>query len=110
MFSLMNNGEIRREEGCLSIEEFANHKVIMIKCIDLSKVSQSKKRKARLKKRLQVWKHLRGGQIMNEKTNLCLSTESLKSSNDLRAVQCNKNDLYQIWWFHKYSDLNVKAF
>jgi len=103
----MNNGELRREEGCLSIEEYAKDKVIMSKCIDLDKVSQSRKRKARLKKRLQIWQHRKGGQIRNEHTNLCLTTESLKSSDNLRAVPCNQNDLYQIWWFHKYTDLDV---
>lgn len=105
----MKNGEIRREEGCLAIDENANHKVILLKCIDLDKVPNSSKRKMKIKKKYQTWSHTKGGAIINKHLNLCLSTEGLKSSSNLRSVECNQDDLYQIWWFQKYTDVNVKV-
>lgn len=107
MFSLTMTGEIRREEGCLSIDQYANHRVLLDKCINLDKVPRLMRRKAALKKKLQVWSHSKGGQIVNEHLNLCLTTEGLKRSNNLRAVECNQDDLWQIWWFQRYTDTHL---
>lgn len=91
----------------LSVDEFANHKVILNKCLELDKSSSAKKKKARQKKLYQTWSHSKGGQIRNEFTNLCLSTEGLQSSDSLRTVECNQDDQFQIFWFQKYNDLRL---
>ncbi|KPM04279.1 polypeptide N-acetylgalactosaminyltransferase 13-like protein [Sarcoptes scabiei] len=98
MFSFMKTGQIRREEVCLTINKFASHQVLLEKCYENDSNS---------KKKLQIWSHEKGGQIMNEHLNLCLTTEGSKSLDDLRIVECNDDDLAQIWWFQKYIDSDL---
>ncbi|KAH9415089.1 hypothetical protein DERP_006175 [Dermatophagoides pteronyssinus] len=105
MFSFMKNGYIRREEGCLTIDEFATHRVLLTKCP--GKYSNKNKRKQMIQKKMQTWLHTKGGQIRNEHFNLCLTTEGLRSSDNLRVVDCNPDDLFQIWWFQKYEDIQL---
>nr|XP_027202053.1 probable N-acetylgalactosaminyltransferase 9 [Dermatophagoides pteronyssinus] len=105
MFSFMKNGYIRREEGCLTIDEYATHRVLLTKCP--GKHSNKNKRKQMIQKKMQTWLHTKGGQIRNEHFNLCLTTEGLRSSDNLRVVDCNPDDLYQIWWFQKYEDIQL---
>ena len=77
-------------------------------------MAERKRRKARLRKRLQLWRHTppsnddSGGPIVNEQTGLCLTAEGLSSSEDLRAVECNEEDRYQRWTFQKYTGLKSK--
>lgn len=99
----MKSGTIRREEGCLMIDEFASHRVLLVKCI----TNVHNKRKDQHKRKMQMWIHEKGGLIRNKHFNLCLTTEGLKSSDNLRAVDCNANDPSQIWWFQKYTDVDI---
>lgn len=107
MFSFMKTGYIRREEGCLTIDEYATHRVLLAKCPSKNFNTNNRKRKHFIHKKMQTWIHTKGGQIRNEHFNLCLTTETLKSSDNIRVVECNKDDLYQIWWFQKYTDIQL---
>lgn len=109
MFSFMTTGEIRREEGCLTINQYAQHKVVITKCINLAKINRKDRRKYRNKQKFQVWTHTKGGQIVNQVSGMCLTAEGLASSDALRAVECSDNDLFQLWWFQKYTDINVQV-
>lgn len=91
----------------MAIDDMANHRVILTKCIEVDKTLKMLKKRMFLLRKYQIWTHTKGGQIKNEHTNLCLSTEGLKSSVNIRTVECNPDDLHQIWWFQKYTDLDV---
>ena len=81
----------------------------MIKCIVLNTISQSKRRKAQIRKKYQLWEHKKGGQIKNVRTQQCLTTSGLNSEESIEIAECDDNDLHQIWWFQKYVDVNVKV-
>lgn len=108
MFTLTNERELRREEGCLAIENIGpeEHQVVLTRCLDLAKVAERKKRKARLRKKLQLWTHSKNGQVVNDQTGLCLSTDGLSSGENLLAVDCSEDDARQQWVFQKYTNEN----
>lgn len=105
VFSFTNSGEIRREETCATANVH-NKSVEMAKCTeDVFHVEDFPRRRKRSAKK-QTWRHTKGGQIINEKTKTCISTRNVQSSGDLVMEECNPDDMYQIWWFQTYTDIN----
>lgn len=101
-FSLMDNGQIRREEGCLSLDRIHHHRVILTKCVVLSNYPKKIPIAVKLAHRLQTWQHTKDGKISNENFDLCLTTKGLKSSSNLRAATCDLDDPNQMWSFQIY--------
>lgn len=106
-FSLMDNGQIRREEGCLSIHRTKHHKVILTKCVVLAHYPKKIPIAIKLAHSLQTWKHTKNGLISNQHFDLCLTTKGLGSSSNVRAAACNRDDLNQAWSFQVYTDIRV---
>lgn len=106
MFTLTNSGELRREEGCATAD-FDTESIEMSKCVNLEQIMNRKKRNVRNEKRKQLWKHTKGGQIINDMTGQCLTTAGADSGADVKITDCNEDDVHQLWWFQTYSDISV---
>ncbi|CAG2109825.1 unnamed protein product, partial [Medioppia subpectinata] len=107
VFTLNNDGELRREESCATVESMDDTVVQMAKCNDIKMAKTRRKRTAKKEKRKQQWKHTKGGQIVNEYTGLCLTAADTESGGDARVADCNEDDAHQLWWFQTYTDIHV---
>ncbi|XP_054167331.1 probable N-acetylgalactosaminyltransferase 9 [Oppia nitens] len=107
VFTLNNRGELRREESCATAETDTDV-IQMSKCVDLKFTKARRKRTVRLEKKKQLWKHTKGGQIINEYTGQCMTTSELDSGSDVKMADCNDDDTHQLWWFQIYTDINVE--
>ena len=106
VFTLTNSGELRREEACATAD-FDTETVEMGKCVDIQKARNRRKRTVKQEKRKQLWKHTKGGQIINDMTGQCLTTAGAESGSDVKITDCNDDDVHQLWWFQTYTDISV---
>jgi polypeptide N-acetylgalactosaminyltransferase len=107
VFTLTNSGELRREESCATAD-YSSEVVEMSKCIDINLAKTRRKRTAKEEKKKQLWKHTKGGNIINVATGQCLTTSNLESMADVKIAACNEDDAHQLWWFQTYTDINVE--
>lgn len=56
-----------------------------------------------------MWTHEKGGQIRNVLTNDCVTSSGVASTGNLKTEPCDPNDIYQLWWFQTYTDIEVQA-
>jgi len=104
-FALTDNNELRREEACLVIDQ--HMKVITIYCFGdylpkldvLNEATHLQKRRS--------WLHKEGGQIINVRTNLCLTARGYIPNQNVSVAKCDDNDMYQLWWFQHYNGFKV---
>ncbi|KAG8298903.1 hypothetical protein J6590_002872 [Homalodisca vitripennis] len=89
LFSLSNDGQIRRNELCASI--ISSNVIKMKKCSPLSKT--------------QIWRLTKNGHLRNDAMELCLDAEALGVGDTLKASKCN-NSPTQIWSWDYYSPQN----
>lgn len=127
LFSYSRNREIRREEGCLTIDtkpdndmdvdDYSDtgrkarkmHNVLMYSCEEPDYVSASHHKKSKRKHQRQKWRHEivspRGKKrlLKSDATGLCLTSEGGHSLSDLKATDCDRHDPRQYWEFQNYT-------
>ncbi|RWS02502.1 polypeptide N-acetylgalactosaminyltransferase 13-like protein [Dinothrombium tinctorium] len=103
-FTLTKSGHLRREEACCSATD--NKFVELRTCSDNEEEDANDEEIFQLLES-QLWKHTKGGWIQNKFTKMCLSTRGVKNGESVSLAKCNDSDMYQIWWFQKYTDINV---
>ncbi|XP_054267609.1 polypeptide N-acetylgalactosaminyltransferase 1-like [Macrosteles quadrilineatus] len=86
LFSLSNDGQIRREETCATVT--STYEIRMEKCSTTSAK--------------QIWRMTKSGQLVNDATELCLDAETLSVGDTLRAAKCSGGPT-QIWTWDYYS-------
>lgn len=136
LFSYSQKREIRREEGCLTIEEpphmdydetestttkrpddngewWKFHKILMVACEETDDASVSPHDSSRKLHMRQQWRHElvnpRSNKrlLVNEATGECLTTEKGYSFSDLLATTCDRSDPRQFWEFQIYQSDNT---
>jgi len=113
VFSLTNNGEIRREETCAAISDERDDNtddkndsssVVMTKCIEIDLADEVRKRSVIRDKKKQTWIHYRRNSVIkNAFDDTCLTTKGLKSSDDVLLAPCDSGDRHQWWVIQIYS-------
>ncbi|XP_046671680.1 polypeptide N-acetylgalactosaminyltransferase 1-like isoform X1 [Homalodisca vitripennis] len=93
LFSLSNDGQIRREETCATI--ISSNEIKMEKCSPHSKK--------------QIWRLTKNGHLRNDAMELCLDAEALGVGDTLKASKCN-NSPTQIWSWDYYSPQAANIF
>lgn len=107
VFSLMHNGEIRREETCAtrtsSRVKSSSQTVQMSKCIEVDLASDETMAKTKRDKKRQTWIHSGPREwIKNVGTNECLSTKGASSGDDVFITKCDSDDPHQKWIAQNY--------
>lgn len=90
LFSLSENGEIRREEVCATVS--ANYEIRMERCY----LADS-----------QLWRITKYGQLRNDAAELCLDAHGLEMGHTLKATKCSLTPT-QVWTWDHYSSSALK--